>query len=302
MDIPAYRSSPAPDPELPVWVSTYTGSDAVPPHQHVFVEVANLTRGRCRHLHLGTERTLGPGDAFVVLPDETHAYHIPAEVEIRNCKFLPEALGGDWPTLSRLGGLFYLLMVEPVFRGESTAPQVLHLDPEAREDAVAILEKLRQEQTRSWPDTPLLLKAYLVEYLVFLSRACSRQPVPHSEAVVRVHRQDMVRGALEYIEEHYTEDLRVGDLAAQVHLSPDHLRRVFRRLTGLSPLEYINQLRIRRATELLATTVLSVTEVGMEVGIADPSYFTRLFRQHVGQSPSAYRRTSVLCKPNPDSS
>ena len=94
---------------------------------------------------------------------------------------------------------------------------------------------------------------------------------------------------------------RVRDLAALVDLSPSRFSHLFRQATGVSPVRYLQALRMERAGQLLARTSLPVTEVMRLVGCPDPSHFARNFRKHFGEGPSEYRlnRTGVLGRPIP---
>ncbi|WP_114856613.1 AraC family transcriptional regulator [Brachybacterium sp. YJGR34] len=87
-----------------------------------------------------------------------------------------------------------------------------------------------------------------------------------------------------------TEDLSVARRAALCGLSPRRLREEVRRSTGLTPHEVVLATRLARAQELLARSELSVGQIGREVGIDDPSYFSRLFLRRVGLSPREFRR------------
>jgi AraC family transcriptional regulator len=82
----------------------------------------------------------------------------------------------------------------------------------------------------------------------------------------------------------------LADLAAGAGLSPYHFLRVFRRVTGTTPHQYVIGARLRRATRLLADTSLSITEIAYEVGFADLSNFVRTFHRTVGCSPRDFRR------------
>ncbi len=72
-----------------------------------------------------------------------------------------------------------------------------------------------------------------------------------------------------------------------------HIARVFQRTYGISPLGYVNALRLERAKLLLQDTSLSISEVAVRTGFDDPSYFTRLFTRRMGMNPSAYRSNEV---------
>lgn len=92
-----------------------------------------------------------------------------------------------------------------------------------------------------------------------------------------------------YIDGRYTEPLSLEHLAEAGHGSPYHLHRIFKRVTGVTPVEYIQRKRVGRAQELLESTDLPVTEVGLQVGWANTSYFITVFKKKVGCTPMAYR-------------
>lgn len=85
-------------------------------------------------------------------------------------------------------------------------------------------------------------------------------------------------------------DFDVGAEAEKIPLCPDHLRRVFKRETGLAPLGYLLRLRVEHAQSLLIHSTLSVTDIAHMSGFDDPYYFSRLFKKHTGVSPSEYRQ------------
>ncbi len=102
--------------------------------------------------------------------------------------------------------------------------------------------------------------------------------------------QRVVRQAMAYIHEHYAEQISRGELAARVGISERYLTHCFRQEIGLTPVTYLNRYRLRQARALLEQGQQSITEVALEVGFADPSYFARIFREEVGVSPHAYQR------------
>lgn len=83
--------------------------------------------------------------------------------------------------------------------------------------------------------------------------------------------------------------LRPEDLAARVHVGYSTLRRRFKQVTGYSVKEYILRVQLRRAKELLAFTTQPVETIAREVGFEDPYYFSRIFRQREGASPTLFR-------------
>lgn len=93
---------------------------------------------------------------------------------------------------------------------------------------------------------------------------------------------------------HYTEDIRLGALAAELHISPYYLSHVFKDMTGYSPGQYITRRRIGLAQNLLISTNLTVSEVAARVGYPSPSHFHDRFTKNVGMSPRTYRKAYIV--------
>ncbi len=85
------------------------------------------------------------------------------------------------------------------------------------------------------------------------------------------------------------QDVPVAELAAAVNLSASRFAYLFRRETGLSPVQYLHRLRMERARVLLERTFLTVKEVMAFVGVNDPSHFSRDFRRYHGVPPTGLR-------------
>jgi AraC-like DNA-binding protein len=93
-----------------------------------------------------------------------------------------------------------------------------------------------------------------------------------------------------YLEEHYTENVSLAELAALVNLSPFYLLRVFRETVGLPPHNYLTQIRVARAKSLIAAS-LPLAEVATAVGFSDQSHLNRHFKALVGVTPGQYARS-----------
>ncbi|KOP67939.1 AraC family transcriptional regulator [Bacillus sp. FJAT-18019] len=93
----------------------------------------------------------------------------------------------------------------------------------------------------------------------------------------------------EYITHHYTDHLTLAVLADVSHGSPYHLHRIFKRVTGVTPMEYIQNYRIDQAKELLKHSSLAISDIGSRVGLENPAYFITLFKKKTGLTPLNYR-------------
>ena len=98
--------------------------------------------------------------------------------------------------------------------------------------------------------------------------------------------------ALQYIENHYTEPITLDDIANSIHLSRSECCRCIKRCMNMTPFEFLLQLRIQKAGQLLSNSKspLSIAELASAVGFNSCSYFNKLFRKYMGCTPSQYKK------------
>lgn len=103
-----------------------------------------------------------------------------------------------------------------------------------------------------------------------------------------------VNRVIQYMLEHYKENIKVTDLAKLVAINVDYLSTVFGKKTGLTPIAYLQNIRIEQAKRLLLHAKLSVEEIAFQTGFADDAYFIKVFKRLVGQTPSSFRRENNI--------
>lgn len=103
-----------------------------------------------------------------------------------------------------------------------------------------------------------------------------------------------IEPALRYVSENYMRQLRVGELAASCAMSPSYFRKIFDRIMGMPPLEYVNRYRINRAMNLLRGTDETVLQVAVQTGFPSVATFNRNFRRFVGTSPADWRKNAHI--------
>ena len=108
-----------------------------------------------------------------------------------------------------------------------------------------------------------------------------------------IRRAQPDKNVLRRIRSSYGQPLTLEDLAAEAALEPKYFCRVFRQITGRTPINYLNYYRVECAAELLCTTQGSITDIALECGFGDVSYFSRMFRRYKGQTPGQYRRAHL---------
>lgn len=111
---------------------------------------------------------------------------------------------------------------------------------------------------------------------------------PYTDSHMRSLRPE-IRKALDYIEEHLTEELTANEVCAAVGFHPAYFSRLFKTETGYNYSDYLNRARILKAEELLRSTVLSIQEIADRCGFTDVSYFGVRFKKETGASPKQWR-------------
>ena len=100
----------------------------------------------------------------------------------------------------------------------------------------------------------------------------------------------LLKKVLSFISTDYTRDITLHDLAGIAQMNPNYFCRLFRSMTGRTPIDYLNYYRVESACEMLATRDCTITEVAFSCGFNDLSYFTRCFRKYKDMTPGQYAR------------
>ncbi|WP_027085506.1 response regulator transcription factor [Cohnella panacarvi] len=106
--------------------------------------------------------------------------------------------------------------------------------------------------------------------------------------------EEVVKTVAEFIKNNYSRELSLEDIAKQFNINAPHLSKIFLKYTGESPSRYIMTLRMNEAKHLLSLKKeLSVKEIGETVGYPDPFYFSRIFKQFTGMTPTEYKNRLI---------
>lgn len=102
--------------------------------------------------------------------------------------------------------------------------------------------------------------------------------------------QSKIKLATEYFIKHFREEIDLNAFAMQMDMSISHFTHLFTKNIGISPYKFILNLRIDEAKDLLLSSQMDISEIALQVGYFDASYFSRLFRKYAGVSPTKYRK------------
>jgi AraC-like DNA-binding protein len=130
------------------------------------------------------------------------------------------------------------------------------------------------------PEAVLLLEGLLLQI----------QTQPTREVVVHPRREEMC-ALIRRIELTPEEETDFAVEAEQMHITPTHLRRLFKLFTGDTPVSFLNRQRLTRAAQYLRSSDRAIKQIALDVGMPDVFYFTRRFAHHHGMPPARYRKT-----------
>lgn len=136
------------------------------------------------------------------------------------------------------------------------------------------------EKLPGWPTVEAVSMGVGAMLRSFMELVFEHRDARHASVLHRV---------TQHIEAHCHEDLRLADLARLCQLSPSYLSRIFKRETGITLQQYINQVRIEKARRLLLGSDARIVDIALALGFEDQSYFTKVFRRVAGQTPMQYR-------------
>ena len=184
--------------------------------------------------------------------------------------------------LFQKAALQYLEII-PVFRGETYAPH-----PE-------LLSMLRcfMLVTSETKYKNIELQNHMAEVITHL---IVRSLISETQNNIPLYDRFEVDRAIAFMNSHFSEKITIEDLAERVNLSAGHFSKIFKSVTGKTPIDFLNMLRLQKARTMLMNQAGNITEVALECGFQSSSYFSTCFLEKYKMTPSAYRQKILKAK------
>ena len=149
-----------------------------------------------------------------------------------------------------------------------------------------VFDKLIREHSLKQHSYEMYCSGLLIELFSIISRYASI-----NRENIKKKQEKIIEDALLSIYKDLA-NVTVSELAARYYLSTGRFSHIFKEVTGSSPLEYINHMKIQKAKDMITYTDYPINKIAIDIGIDDQNYFSRLFKKYTGLSPSEYRKTS----------
>jgi YesN/AraC family two-component response regulator len=171
----------------------------------------------------------------------------------------------------------------------SSVPNVIPAATGLSREIFDFIERIRAELPGETERSRLSIKTYLKMILLALVNHYSELDATHEALYYRQSSVRRLAPLLEHIEQHYGEPIRVHDAAKLCAMSDCCFMQLFKEVTGQSFVAYLNHFRVTRAQELLTSTDWPISEISLETGFCNQSYFGVIFRRIAGKTPLEYR-------------
>ena len=279
-----------------------------PLHAHDFSLIVIVLHGSGVNVVGREEFPVKAGDVFVHHGGRPHGYRATRNLGVINVIYEPSLLGRVRLDVAGLPGYQALFVIEPALRRPGRFARHLTLGmpdlAKARELAESIEAELygdaprvravryeqRHESARSRrrelgaAGHRFMALAQFMSLVVLLSRAYNTRPTVESERIMKVGR------AVAHMESRFSDVVKPSELAKVVGMSERNFYRFFCEVTGETPHAYLLKIRLGKGATMLQTTDKTVTEIAMDCGFSDGSYFARQFRNAYGISPGEFQK------------
>ena len=255
----------------------------VPWHWHEEMETLVVMEGSVVVTAGGEEYTLVEGEGMFINAGVLHGgRRVPGSAgKLRSVVFHPRLVGGG------IDSIFWQKYLQPLLKDSSLSAVRLDGPEPWRKEAVSTSleawEACREE--RSGYEFQVRGSLSHLVYLLASHRPAVSGRVSEQEA----RRWERIKIMLQFIQEHCGENITTADIARSAMISESECLRCFHSTIGTTPVQYLRQLRIQRAAELLASTDRRVGDIAWECGFSDAGYFAKTFREMKGCTPGQYR-------------
>lgn len=276
--------------EFPFLIKFYKFTSVHPiiPNYHDFYEISCFFSGDAVY-HIA-DKSFNVQSGSIVFIQSGQMHHMATNIATHNAKpllsasiyFMPELIIQS--TMNSLENDYLL----PFLNSGVKRPPILH----ESDLGIAIWQfvlNMYQESVDSKDFFQLALKNSLCELLLLSLRTMKRLNLIEKKVQSSQNKIQRLTAVLDYIQRSYTESISLEQLAELAFMNSSYFCRYFKRIIGISPINYILRYRIEKAKELLVNSSLTITEVAFQVGFSSQSYFNRLFHKFTRMNPKNFR-------------
>ncbi len=263
------------------WVQSYGAVQENLLHFHNYMEIGYCYWGNGR-LVIEESSVNYKGGIITIIPE-----NIPHDTKSEGggiCKW--EYLFIDIDNFIKKEMQFHRLIPEEVIKRINNQGYVIQWNQ--NKQLTSIIRSIIEEYRGQRPYYKQAVKGYLRAFVAELLRL--NEDMSSSLTLEEKRLNSYIERSVNYISEHYSEDIKMSDVAYECGLSESHFRRIFEESMSMKPLDYLNMVRIDNACEIIQNKDYAMEEVGFRVGYQTPSTFNRNFKKLTGKTPYQWKK------------
>jgi len=263
-------------------------------HRHAFVQIIYVSKGKCKHVLNDNEFEIFKGDIFIMPPYVPHYFIQEDDVEIYEYEFVPEFLNEKFSQTFYETSFTDFAYLEPFLVIENKIKPRLNLYGAAQREVEDTLREILLEYEDQNEDFELMIKALTLKLLILVLREYNTTLEKSDENYLFAKHKDSLIKAIDFIKENYNQNIYLDEAVKVSLLSKSYFGFLFKHMTHMTFTEYVNNMRINKAIELLKTRPdLKVIEICFEVGYNNVNHFNRIFRNQIGLTPMQVRKNKI---------
>jgi AraC-like DNA-binding protein/mannose-6-phosphate isomerase-like protein (cupin superfamily) len=262
-------------------------------HRHEYMQINYILEGKGMHYINNNSFGITKGNIFVIPPYIPHYITFEPEdgLEIIEFEFELEFINEAFNIMENADSIFDFAYIEPFLVSETQIKPRLNLVGKAQVEVESLLNEALKEYAEKKAGYELIAKSLLLKLLVITGRHFSRELEKSPDQSVFKQYRDDISKAFEYVKNNYSSDINLNNIAKKYFFSPSYFSYLFKTISGKTFTNYVNDLRIAMAMELLYSTNKKVIDISNETGFNNVTHFNRIFKKKTGMSPLAYRST-----------
>jgi AraC family L-rhamnose operon transcriptional activator RhaR/AraC family L-rhamnose operon regulatory protein RhaS len=268
----------------------HTGHFAM--HSHEYAELVLVLAGTSTHLTYVENHALEAGDVFVISAGRSHGFDRAQGLRLCNIMFDPAQFLEGERELEGLMGYQALFHIGPRLTEPALFRERMHLATEELSHANLLLSALKNEYENKGDGWTASVRYQFLSLVTMLSRAYTQQKREQATPLIQMAR------VVSHIQQNFHETISVEDLARLAHLSPSQFQRRFKQIYNVTPMQFVTNVRIQTACEMLRNPNHDVTRVALATGFSTSAFFSAQFKRHMGESPSSYRKRRLASLQN----
>lgn len=257
---------------------TYTDY-SIEMHNHDFYEVNIVLSGTGTHCIENGRFKIKRGDVFVIPPMIAHAYVDTENLEVYHILLQKSFITQNKAEAERVKGFLQLTEIEPFLRSNFSSAFFLHLSQLQLMQLKNELAVIDDRSEFSWEECALMKYHTIWKLLYWFSQSLYKQ-INSLDRLTENKYEVQVIDALEYIHNNYRDKITIDILCKETFLSRSTFLRSFKAVCRVSPMEYINNYRCRKAIEQLDSVNCSKTEIAHNCGFYDLSHMERMLKKY----------------------